>query len=125
MAEHFVTLPCEPCERCVFHAWQRVEGGRLRWYSDWTCDNCDFAGPSIGCVRDGGWGPAAYEVRERIVEQEGTVRVRIGGPDGVPLKAAREILGLTIAELNRLRVHGYDATPVEAALLESRRTAGT
>ncbi|MEV7616007.1 hypothetical protein [Streptomyces sp. NPDC089799] len=118
MAEPFVTIHCEPCEDCVRQEWQTVEHGRLRWYTGEYCPRYAVQ----ACGR--GWGVPPDHVRDRIVEREGTVRVPIGGPDGVPLKAAREILGLTIAELNRVRVHGYEATPVEAALLESRRTPG-
>ncbi|MFD7624990.1 hypothetical protein ACFV7Q_02890 [Streptomyces sp. NPDC059851] len=46
----------------------------------------------------------------------------MGGPDGAPLKAVREALGLTLRELAEARHHGLNATRVEAELL---RTAAT
>ncbi|MCM1969168.1 hypothetical protein NC490_22920 [Streptomyces sp. G1] len=60
-------------------------------------------------------------VRERIVAEEGTVRLPVGGPDGVPLKVVREWYGLTLPQLREVREHGLDATPVEAELLHGMR----
>ncbi|MER5932853.1 hypothetical protein [Streptomyces sp. NPDC002054] len=111
MAEQFVTLHCEPCDDCVIEAWQRVVDGRLRWEEQEYCPR--YVIQACG----GAWGPAPEHVRARIIAVEGTVRVRVGGPDGVPLKTIREVMHLSMAELSRARADGFEATPVEAALL--------
>ncbi|MEV7522349.1 hypothetical protein [Streptomyces sp. NPDC091371] len=111
MAEQFATLHCEPCEDCRFEAWQRIVDGRLRWEESHHC-------PAYGVQAcGGGWGPPPPWVRERIVAGQGTVRLAVGGPDGLPLKAVRELYGLTLPELIAAREHGIEATPVEAELL--------
>ncbi|MCJ0871248.1 hypothetical protein [Streptomyces sp. AP-93] len=125
------TLYCEPCPRCVFHAWQLIERGRLLWMSEWECDTCGFGAPEI-CNRDEGWGRPPAEVRAAVVAAEGTVLLRVGGAGGGPLRAFRDALGLTMQELRTAVRDGYRATPVEAwyltALLQesgvSARTAG-
>ncbi|MGW1639489.1 hypothetical protein [Streptomyces lavendulae] len=114
MAEHFVTLHCEPCASCRSEAWQHVRDGRLRWEETQYCS----ASGIQAC--DGGWGPPPPWVRERIVAAEGTVRLAVGGPDGVPLKAVREVYGLTLAQLREARENGLQATAVEAELLRTK-----
>ncbi|MET8753571.1 hypothetical protein ABZW32_26275 [Streptomyces sp. NPDC004667] len=113
MAEHFVTLHCEPCASCRFEAWQRVVEGRLRWEEQRYCPTDE----ALAC--GGGWGPPPPWVRERIVAAEGTVRLAVGGPDGVPLKAVRALYGLTLPQLREARETGLAATPVEAELLRA------
>ncbi|WP_159047169.1 hypothetical protein [Streptomyces sp. XY332] len=120
MAEHFVTLHCEPCASCQDESWQHVVDGRLRW--EWQ-HYCPVAGTQA-C--DGGWGPAPDLIREEIIAREGTERLGVGGPDGVPLKTVREVMGLTLAQLSQARSHGFEATPVEAELVRGSalRAAG-
>ncbi|MFJ8018493.1 hypothetical protein [Streptomyces sp. NPDC096339] len=120
MVEQFAKLhPCDPCESCRFEAWQRIVGGRLRWEESQECTAYGF----IAC--GGGWGPPPPWVRERILAEEGAVRLAVGGPDGLPLKAVRELYGLTLPELIAAREHGIEATPVEARMLTSAEgTAG-
>ncbi|MFD0267005.1 hypothetical protein ACFVGY_10455 [Streptomyces sp. NPDC127106] len=113
MAEHLMTLHCEPCPSWRHEAWQLIVDGRLRWEEQEYCTAC--AVQACG----GGWGPPPPRVRERIVAEEGTVRVAVGGPDGAPLKAVREVFGLTLRELAGARQYGLDATPVEAELLQA------
>ncbi|MFD5148858.1 hypothetical protein [Streptomyces sp. NPDC058401] len=111
MDEQFVTLHCEPCDSCRSEAWQHVVDGRLRWEDQFYCT-------AIGLQScDGGWEPAPPWIREVIVAREGTVHLAVGGPDGAPLKAVREVLGLTLPELRRARADGIDVTPAEAAVL--------
>ncbi|MFZ3500079.1 hypothetical protein ACODT5_43880 [Streptomyces sp. 5.8] len=122
-------LYCEPCSRCVFHAWQLIEQGRLLWMSEWECDTCGFGAPET-CNRDEGRGRPPEEVRAAVVAAEGTVLLRVGGAGSAALKAFRDELGLTMQELVAATRDGYRATPVEArhltALLEeSGFTAGT
>ncbi|MFE2924540.1 hypothetical protein [Streptomyces goshikiensis] len=114
MAEHFVTLHCEPCASCRREAWQLVVDGRLRWEESEDCP----ATQVLAC--DGDWGPPPPWIRERIVAREGTERLAVGGPDGIPLKAVREVYGLTLPELRHARAHGIEATPVEARFLRTR-----
>ncbi|MFD9306630.1 hypothetical protein ACFWCB_28875 [Streptomyces sp. NPDC060048] len=73
-------------------------------------------------VCDWGWGVPPPTIRERIVAVEGTVHLAVGGPDGVPLKAVREVYRLTIPELGEVRSHGLRATPVEAEVLRGTRS---
>ncbi|MFI6145124.1 hypothetical protein [Streptomyces sp. NPDC051109] len=115
MAEHSVMLHCEPCGSCRFEAWQHVVDGRLRWEEQLYCP----AYAVQAC--DGGWGPPPPWVRARIAAAEGTVRLAVGGPDGVPLKAVRELYEFTLAQLRAAREQGLDATPVEAELLRGMR----
>ncbi len=112
-----VTLPCEPCPHCVFHAWQRIAGGRLRWEAEWECDRCEFGGPRDACNLDRGWGPAPADVRAAIVAHEGTVLLRVDGSGGAALKAFRDALGMTVPEVLAAVRDGYRATPVEARYL--------
>lgn len=124
-----LTSYCEPCPRCVFHAWQRIERGRLLWMSEWECDTCGFGAPET-CNRDEGRGRPPEEVRAAVVAAEGTVLLRVGGARSTALKAFRDELGLTMQELLAAVRDGYRATPVEArhltALLhESGFTART
>ncbi|MBT2456597.1 hypothetical protein [Streptomyces sp. ISL-86] len=114
------TLYCEPCPRCVFHAWQRIERGRLGWMSEWECDTCGFGAPET-CNRDHGWGRAPDDVRAAVVAAGGTVLLRVGGCDGAALKVFRDALGMTMQELLAAVRDGYRATPVEAELLRSTR----
>ncbi|MEU5811039.1 hypothetical protein [Streptomyces sp. NPDC047718] len=113
MAEHLMTIHPAPCPHCRRETWQRIVDGRLRWEDQVHCSACG----TQACA--GGWGPPPPPVRERIVAEEGTVRVAVGGPDGVPLKAAREVFGLTLPELAEARRHGLEATPSEAELLRA------
>ncbi|MEU4948134.1 hypothetical protein ACIP46_12640 [Streptomyces lavendulae] len=118
MAEQFVTLHCEPCDACRSEAWQHVVEGRLRWEEQSYCT----APLTAFQFCDGGWGPPPPWVRERIVAAEGTVRLAVGGPDGVPLKAVRAMYGLTLPQLREARANGLHATPVEAGLLRGTRS---
>ncbi|MFB7468370.1 hypothetical protein ACFCZ1_33650 [Streptomyces sp. NPDC056224] len=111
--EMYAVLHCEPCEDCRFEAWQRIVDGRLRWEESQSCD----ASGVYAC--GGGWGPAPEWVRERIVACEGSVRLAVGGPDGAPLKAVREVFGLSLPQLRHAREHGVEATPVEAQVLSA------
>ncbi|NXY93374.1 hypothetical protein HYE82_02890 [Streptomyces sp. BR123] len=118
MAEHLMTLHCEPCPSCRHEARQLIVDGRLRWEEQEHCS-------AYGVQACGsGWGPPPPWVRERITAVEGTVRVAVGGPDGAPLKAVREVFGLTLRELAEARHHGLDATPVEAELLRTMAARG-
>ncbi|MFB6619256.1 hypothetical protein ACFCV9_34385 [Streptomyces sp. NPDC056367] len=111
MDEHSGTLHCEPCEACHFEAWQRIVDGRLRWEESQSC-------PVYGVQAcHGGWGPPPPWVRERIIAEEGTVRLPVGEPDGVPIALLRRVYGLTIAEVAAARATGWEATPVEARFL--------
>ncbi|MFJ6794624.1 hypothetical protein [Streptomyces sp. NPDC091268] len=111
MAEQFVTLHCTPCPSCRFDAGQRIADGRLRWEESQYC-------PAYGVEAcGGGWGPGPEWVRARIAAREGTVRLAVGGADGVPLRAVREVYGLSLPQLREARARGLDATPVEAELL--------
>lgn len=112
MSEHSVTLHCEPCA-CPVEASQHIVDGRLHWEESQQCAESG----AVWC--DGDRGPAPRRVRERIVAHEGTVRLGVGGPDGVPLKAVRELYRLSLAELRHARAHGIEATPVEARLLSA------
>ncbi|MFD8635788.1 hypothetical protein [Streptomyces sp. NPDC059533] len=118
MAELLGTTHCGPCPHCRHEAWQRVVDGRLRWEESESCDAYAF----YAC--GGGWGPPPSWVRERIVAEEGTVRLAVGGPDGLPLKAVRALYGLTLPELREAREHGIEATPVEARFLAESAAAG-
>ncbi|MFI8498013.1 hypothetical protein ACIGFK_05865 [Streptomyces sp. NPDC085524] len=102
---------CEPCEECVQEAWQVIDGGVLRWEA---YDFCPSDG-SLACDRGRGVPPPW--IRERIVALEGTVRLPVGGPDGVPIALLRRVYGLTIAEVAAARATGWEATPVEARFL--------
>ncbi|MFD7263378.1 hypothetical protein [Streptomyces sp. NPDC059874] len=111
MDEQLGMSHCEPCEACRFEAWQHVVDGRLRWEESQYC-------PAYGVQAcGGGWGPAPDWVRERIVAREGTVRLPVGAPDGVPIALLRRVYGLTIGEVVAARATGWEATPVEARLL--------
>ncbi|MER7825894.1 hypothetical protein ABTX85_25410 [Streptomyces sp. NPDC096097] len=110
------TASCAPCPRCVFHAWQLTEGGRLRWMAEWECDTCVFGSPET-CNREEGSGPAPEHVRAAVVAAEGTVLLRVGGAGGAGLKVFRDVLGLTMTELLAAVRDGYRATPVEARCL--------
>ncbi|MFJ3515482.1 MULTISPECIES: hypothetical protein [unclassified Streptomyces] len=120
MAEQFMTFHCTPCPSCRGESWQRIVDGRLRWEWQHSCP----ADGSQAC--DGGRGPGSDRVRAQILAEEGAVHLAVGGPDGLPLQAVRALYGLTLAELNRAREHGIDATPVEAQYLAEavRRAAG-
>ncbi|MFG2877846.1 hypothetical protein ACGFYU_23075 [Streptomyces sp. NPDC048337] len=107
------TTHCGPCPSCRYEAGQRVVNGRLRWDENEYC-----AATGIEAC-GGGWGPPPPWVRERIVAEEGTVRLPVGGPGGLRLKAVRELYGLTLPELIEAREHGIEATPVEARLLRN------
>ncbi|MGW0753107.1 hypothetical protein [Streptomyces sp. NPDC002587] len=113
MAEQFWTTHCEPCRHCRIEAWQHIVDGRLRWEESESCDVCGVH----AC--GGGWGPAPERVRERIVACEGSVRLAVGGPDGAPLKAVREVFGLSLPQLRHVREHGMEVTPVEAQVLSA------
>ncbi|MER7461913.1 hypothetical protein [Streptomyces sp. NPDC097981] len=113
MAEFSVTLHCEPCESCRHQVWQRIIDGRLRWYESSYCTAEGRAYESSG----GGWGPPPPWIRERILRAQGTVHLAVGGPDGLPLQAVRELYALTVPQLREARAHGLPATPVEAELL--------
>ncbi|KOU24095.1 hypothetical protein ADK52_15140 [Streptomyces sp. WM6372] len=113
MAEFSVTLHCHPCESCRNQVWQRIVDGRLRWDETSYCTAEGRAYESSG----GGWGPPPPWIRERILAARGTVRLTVGGPDGIPLKAVRELYALTLPQLRAAREHGLAATPVEAELL--------
>ncbi|MEW2413792.1 hypothetical protein AB0953_08715 [Streptomyces sp. NPDC046866] len=117
MAELFVTSPCEPCGSCRSEAWQVVVDGRLRWEQQEYCTAEGHAYQACG----GGWGPPPPRIRERILAGEGAVRLAVGGPDGVPLAAVRELYGLTLPQLRDARAYGIDATPVEAQWLGRMR----
>ncbi|MFE2284114.1 hypothetical protein ACFXDJ_08075 [Streptomyces sp. NPDC059443] len=105
---------CAPCPRCAYHAWQRIDGGRLRWEAEWECDRCEFGGPRDGCNLDYGWGRAPDHVRAAIVAAEGTVLLRVDASGGAALKVFRDVLGMTITEVREVSRDGYHATPVEA-----------
>ncbi|WP_327304815.1 hypothetical protein OG730_15595 [Streptomyces sp. NBC_01298] len=107
------TLYCEPCPRCVFHAWQLIERGRLLWRSEWECDTCGF-GAAETCHLDGGRGLPPAEVRAAVVAAEGTVLLPLRGAPAPALKVFRDELGLTMRELLAAIRDGYRATPVEA-----------
>ncbi|MFD3330176.1 hypothetical protein [Streptomyces sp. NPDC058701] len=109
----FATVPCAPCPRCVFHAWQLVEEGRLVWQSEWECGSCGFGAPDV-CNRDHGTGVPPADVREAVVAREGTVLLRVDGARAAALKVLRDVLGLTFPELAAVVRDGYRATPVEA-----------
>lgn len=111
-----ITLYCEPCPRCVFHAWQLIERGRLLWMSEWECDTCGFGAPET-CSRSEGRGRPPEEVRAAVVAAEGTVLLRVGGSGGAALKVFRDSLGMTMQELLSAVRDGYRATPVEARYL--------
>ncbi|MFE2146539.1 hypothetical protein ACFXA3_33245 [Streptomyces sp. NPDC059456] len=111
MAEHPMTFHCTPCASCRDESWQRIVDGRLRW--EWQ-HHCPVSGTQA-C--GGGWGPAPEQIREEVVAREGTVRLEVGGPHGIPLKPLRELMALSLPELVHARTHGFEATPVEAALL--------
>ncbi|MGW7455181.1 hypothetical protein [Streptomyces sp. NPDC054787] len=116
---------CAPCPHCVFHAWQRIDGGRLCWEAEWECDQCEFGGPRDACTIDGGWGPAPDDVRAAVVAAEGTVLLRVEGSGGAALKVLRDALGMTIPQVLAAVRDGYRATPVEARYLTQRlRSAG-
>lgn len=117
------TLYCEPCPRCVFHAWQLVQRGRLGWMSEWECDTCGFGDPET-CNRDEGWGRVPDNVRAAVVAAEGTVLLRVGGSGGAGLKVFRDALGLTMRELLAAVRDGYRATPVEARYLAELLSGG-
>ncbi|MCX5376167.1 hypothetical protein [Streptomyces sp. NBC_00091] len=111
-----VTLYCEPCPHCVFHAWQRIADGRLCWEAEWECVRCEFGAPDV-CDLDHGWGRAPERVRAAIVAAEGTVLLRVDGSGGAALKVFRDALGMTIPEVLAAVREGYRATPVEAEYL--------
>uniref|UniRef100_A0AAU2JT00 Uncharacterized protein n=1 Tax=Streptomyces sp. NBC_00049 TaxID=2903617 RepID=A0AAU2JT00_9ACTN len=111
-----VTLSRAPCPRCVFHAWQLIEQGRLCWMAEWECDTCAFGNPDT-CNRDHGRGPAPADVRAAVVAREGTVLLRVDGSGGAALKVFRDALGMTIRETLAAVRDGYRATPVEARYL--------
>lgn len=117
-----VTWCCEPCPRCVFHAWQRIEEGRLRWMSEWECDTCGFGAPQ-SCNRAHGWGRPPEHVRAAVVAAEGTVVLRVGGRGGAGLKVFRDALGMTMQQLLAAVRDGYRATPVEARYLTEQLSA--
>ncbi|MEV6956714.1 hypothetical protein [Streptomyces sp. NPDC051183] len=113
MVEFSVTLHGEPCDSCHNRVWQRLIDGRLRWYESSHCTD-----PANGYeTSGGGWGPPPPWIRERIIAEEGAVRLAVGGPDGVPLALVRELYALTLPQLREARVHGLAATPLEAELL--------
>ncbi|WP_162688611.1 hypothetical protein [Streptomyces sp. ICC4] len=116
MAEQFMTLHCAPCASCRYETWQRIVDGRLCWDDNYYCAEYGVH----AC--DQGWGVPPPLMRERIVAAEGTVRLAVGGPDGVPLKVVRELYRLTLPQLREARAHGLDATPVEAELLRGLRS---
>lgn len=119
-----VTTYCAPCPRCVFHAWQLIERGRLQWMCEWECDTCGFGAPQT-CNRDDGWGRPREDVRAAVVAAEGTVLLRVDGCGGAALKVFRDALGMTIPEALAAVRDGYRATPVEARFLtELLREAG-
>ncbi|MBT2450450.1 hypothetical protein J7F03_25915 [Streptomyces sp. ISL-43] len=103
-----------PCPHCVHHAWQRIDGGRLRWEAEWECDRCEFGGPPDACNLDYGWGRAPDHVRAAIVAAEGTVLLRVDAPGGAALKVFRDTLGMTIPQALTAARSGYPATPTEA-----------
>lgn len=104
---------CEPCPRCVFHAWQLIERGRLLWRSEWECDTCGFGAPDT-CNRGEGRGRPPAEVRAAVVAAEGTVTLLLRGAPATALKALRDEFGLTMQELLAAVRDGYRATPTEA-----------
>ncbi|MFJ4778647.1 hypothetical protein [Streptomyces sp. NPDC088762] len=104
---------CAPCGECVQEAWQSLEDGTLRWEAYDSCPRYAFQ----ACDRGRGVPPPW--IRERIVAREGTVRLPVGGPDGVPIALLRRVYGLTIAEVTAARATGWEATRVEAVLLSS------
>ncbi|WP_407837440.1 hypothetical protein ACE1OC_14980 [Streptomyces sp. DSM 116496] len=116
MSEQFGTLHCEPCASCRYETWQRIVDGRLCWYDNYYCAEYEVH----AC--DEGRGVPPPWIRERIVAAEGTVRLAVGGPDGVPLKVVRELYGPTLPQLREARAHGLEATPVEAELLRGIRS---
>ncbi|WP_328961860.1 hypothetical protein [Streptomyces virginiae] len=119
-----MSLPCEPCRRCVFHAWQLIDRDELCWRAEWECDTCAFGAPDT-CGRDEGRGPAPGDVRAAVVAAEGTVLVDLRG-GGVPaLRAVRKVLGLRLAQLHAAVRDGYRATPVEAELITRLITGWT
>ncbi|MFJ6369168.1 hypothetical protein ACIQK5_13440 [Streptomyces virginiae] len=124
MPEPTMFLPCEPCRRCVFHAWQLIDRDELGWRAEWECDTCAFGAPDT-CGRDEGRGPAPGDVRAAVVAAEGTVLVDLRG-GGVPaLRAVRKVLGLPLAQLHAAVRDGYRATPVEAELIRRLITGWT
>lgn len=104
-------LHCEPCEECVQEAWQSIENGTLRWEAWDSCSRYVFQ----ACDRGRGVPPPW--IRERIVADEGTVHLPVGGPAGVPIALLRRVYGLTIAEVVAARASGWRATPTEARYL--------
>lgn len=50
------------------------------------------------------------------------MRLAVGGPDGVPLKAVRTMYGLALPQLREARANGLHATQVEAELLRGTRS---
>ncbi|WP_030850399.1 hypothetical protein [Streptomyces sp. NRRL F-4474] len=108
---------CEPCEECVQEQWQSVEGGELRWEAYESCGRYPFQ----ACDRGRGVPPPW--IRERILARDGSVRLTVGGPDGVPIALLRRVYGLSIAEVVAARAAGYRATPVEARYLTAPAAA--
>ncbi|MFJ2591956.1 hypothetical protein [Streptomyces erythrochromogenes] len=113
MAEQqmYLVAHCEPCEECVREEWQFIRDGELRWEAYESCTRYPFQ----ACERGPGIPPPP--IRERILAREGTVRLPVGGPDGVPIALLRRVYGLSIAEVVAARAEGYRATPVEARYL--------
>ncbi|MEU2284302.1 hypothetical protein ABZ614_20575 [Streptomyces sp. NPDC013178] len=110
--------PCQGCGRpCTGWAVQLVKGSRLRWETEWACDEC-------GISHDGGWGPSPADVREAMVAQHGLRCLRLADDEargGGILKAFRNAFGLSLRESQEatgsLRERGYEATHVETHLL--------
>ncbi|MFG2971901.1 hypothetical protein ACGFYY_02705 [Streptomyces sp. NPDC048331] len=118
------SMPCEPCRRCVFHAWQLIDGDALSWRAEWACGTCAFGAPDT-CNRDEGRGPAPDHVRAAVVAAQGTVLMDLRG-GGVPaLRAVRKVLGLPLAQSHVAVRDGYRATPVEAELIRRLITGST
>lgn len=107
----YAVLHCEPCEECVREEWQSIVDGELRREAYEACTRHPFQ----ACERGRGVPPPW--IRERVLAREGTVRLPVGGPDGVPIALLRRVYGLSIAEVVAARAEGYRATPVEARYL--------
>ncbi|MCB5183472.1 hypothetical protein [Streptomyces antimicrobicus] len=107
----------EPCADCVQEEWQTAEpgpAGGLRWYAQHHCPRHDV----LSCDR--GRGVPPRWVRDRIAASEGTVRLTVGGRDGIPVALLRRVYALGLAELTTARAEGWWATPVEARFLVER-----